>query len=140
MSNEICIGRIGVDSGQMMLVDPCYLKDFVITESLDLTNNGAKYAGQFSYGGACSATLSDKQSGILGDFGTAAVCATGFGDGSYNVYVTYSDEGAWGKRISEMRIVFIDDEYEDDDEDEECFYCCHVDCDGECQEDDGDDE
>lgn len=137
MSNEVFIGRIGVDSGQMMLVDPCYVKDFVNTSPLDLTNNGMIYAGEFSYGGACSATLSDKQSGILED-GIAAVCSTGFGDGSYAVYVTYSDEGAYGKRISEMRIVFIGDD--EDDEDEECFYCCHVDCDGECQGDDEDDE
>ena len=129
--SEVLIGSIGVDSGQMMLCDPCYVKDFVNTEPLDLTNNGEKYTGEFSYGGACNATLSDKSAGILED-GIAAVCSTGFGDGSYNVYVTYSNEGGWGKRVSEMRIVFIGDEVED--EDEECFYCCHVDCDGECQD------
>ena len=134
--SETFIGRIGVDSGQMMLVDPCYVRDWVDTPNLSLNNNGSHYDGEFSYGGACAATLSDKQAGILGEFGSAAVCATGFGDGAYAVYVTYSDQGAWGKRISEMRIVFIGDD--EDDDDEVCFYCTSEYCDGEC-EDESDD-
>jgi hypothetical protein len=135
--SEVLIGSIGVDSGQMMLCDPCYIESSWENETIDFKNID-QYAGKFNYGGACQATLSDKGAGILED-GIGAVCATGFGDGSYNVYVTYSDEGSWGKRISEMRIVFIGDEVEEDDE-EECFYCCSVYCDGECQHEENDDE
>jgi len=126
--SEVLIGNIGVDSGQMMLCDPCYVKDFVNTEDLDLSSKGYAYKGEFSYGGACEATLSDKKAGIIGQYGSAAVCATGFGDGSYNVYVTYSDDISWGKRISEMRIVFIGDEVEE----EECDECGYCGCDREC--------
>jgi hypothetical protein len=118
---EKLIGYIGVDSGQMMLCDPCYINSSWENIDADFKNID-QYAGKFNYGGACQATLSDKSAGILED-GIGAVCSTGWGDGSYPVYVTYE-----GNRISQMRIEFIPDK-------EECFYCCHIDCDGECQED-----
>jgi len=115
------IGHIGVDSGQMMLTDPCYADrfggDFIPGDDDSPT-------GVYDYNGACTATLADAKAGILGN-GTGAVCSTGFGDGSYGVYVRKSDEGAWGTRVSGMMIVFIgEDEDEDEDEDDLCVECC----------------
>lgn len=127
MSDEVLIGSVFVDSGQMMLCDPCYIDSSWEKIDADFDNIN-QYVGQFNYGGAAQATLSDKDAGILGN-GLGAVCATGFGDGNYNVYVTYSNEGSWGKRISEMRIVFIGEEASD-----VCFYCTNEYCDGECQD------
>ena len=56
--------------------------------------------------------------------------------GSYPVYVRYSDEGSWGKRIAEVKVVFIDD---GEDNDEACYLCgASIDdgyC-GDCSDDD----
>ena len=107
---EKLIGHIGVDSGQMMLCDPCYIDSIWEKKSTKDFNNLSAFEGEFNYLGACQSTISDKSSGILRN-GVGAVCSTGWGDGSYPVYVTYE-----GDRISEMRIVFMSDEEEVDDD------------------------
>lgn len=119
------IGHIGVDSGQMMLVDPCYVKDFDsgdINLADDVSDRDEPEHNNFSYEGACNVTLAKGQAGIL-SHSMAAVSSTGFGDGSYPVYVEYSDEGSWGRRVKSMTIVFIDDS-EDNSEDEEFVDFC----------------
>lgn len=106
---EVLIGYVGVDSGQMMLCDPCYIKSHWKDEMTNDFTNLAPFAGNFSYLGACEATLSEEQSGVIGDFNTAAVCSTGYGDGTYPVYVTYSRSG----RVASMRIEFMDADVDD---------------------------
>lgn len=114
--NEKLIGHIGVDSGQMLLCDPCYIDNmWSKSESPKDFRDLSSYEGKFNYLGSAQATLSDKKAGIL-DMSVAAVCSTGWGDGLYPVYVTYE-----GDRISEMRIVFIaEDEEKDENICEEC--------------------
>jgi hypothetical protein len=113
------IGTIGVDSGQMMLCDPCYVDSWDRDDGTfadDAMGREKPEHTNFSYAGACNATLSKQKAGILGR-GTGAVCSSGFGDGSYGVYIKRSDEGPWGNRVGAMMIVFIsDDEDEDGDE------------------------
>lgn len=117
------IGTIGVDSGQMMVGDPCYLDRW---GGHEFTSHGKAPDGAYAptrsydYDGACTATCSKDSVGILGN-GLAAVSSTGYGDGAYGVYVKRSDEGAWGERIAAMMVVFIGDE--DEDEDEVCEEC-----------------
>lgn len=83
------IGEIGVDSGQMMLIDPCYMDSV-------------------SYDEACAATDDLSGCGIV-DNGLAFAALTAYGDGEYPVYVRYGDEG----RIAAMKIEFMEDpEYE----------------------------
>lgn len=114
------IGRIGVDSGQMMLVDPCYIKKSFEKDYDEQKIEKMQKEKSFSmdYNGACAATLQENLSaGVLNvignsDYGTAAVCSTGFGDGVYEVFVTEEEHGGWGKRISKMEIVFIDEDDE----------------------------
>lgn len=84
------VGSFGVDSGQAMVGDPCYLDDWSTDDGKDWNPDG--HAGEYSYQGACNATLSDKQAGVLG-FSSAVVFATGYGDGIYPVYVLKNSEG-----------------------------------------------
>lgn len=108
---EKLIGYVGVDSGQMLLCDPCYIDS--LWSKRDVPNDFrdlSKFEGEFNYLGSAQATLSDKKAGILG-LSVGAVCSTGWGDGIYPVYVTYE-----GNRISEMRIVFISDDQEEDED------------------------
>lgn len=112
-TGTVLIGHVGVDSGQLMVCDPCYIKaDDWADESFAPANavNG-KYP--FNYNGACGATLSDESAGELGTFGTGVAFASGWGDGNYPVYATYIDG-----RIARVEIVLIDED-EDDEENED---------------------
>ena len=99
------IGTIGVDSGQMMLADPCYVKDFAddnsdaegVMKLMEAMKDGSD--NSFSYIGACSQSNTPQQAGVLvNDIGAemGVVCSSGFGDGGYPVYVKRHDFVVWG--------------------------------------------
>ena len=75
------LGYVSVDSGQLILVDPCYLKDWKDGPfDLDLKPDN-------HYAECCMASLSLKGAGQV--FNDLAVClSTGWGDGTYPVYAT----------------------------------------------------
>jgi len=107
------VGHCGVDSGQIILTDPCYItKDFS-----DCGDFSAELPEPYpyNYNGASSATCSADHVGQLGH--SMGVCvSSGYGDGIYPVYVTYNEDG----RVATATIVFItDDEDEDEDENNE---------------------
>lgn len=112
------IGKFGVDSGQVLIGDPCYLGDFV---NDDFEPNKQSEDFTYSYSGACNRTLTDDKAGGIGRFGSmAVVSSTGYGDGVYPVYATYNEDG----RIVKLEILFEDDgtdamEGDDEEEDED---------------------
>lgn len=113
------IGNFGVDSGQVIIVDPCYLHDWVdenhdSAPGFDFDAEVEKATGKFSYLGACNATLTDAGAGQLGKR-SAVVSSTGYGDGCYPVYATYNTDG----RIIKLEVFFDGDPYEESEEDEE---------------------
>lgn len=95
MSNttQIMIGRCGVDSGQIMIVDPCYVIDEKFSEQ--------------QYDECCEVTLSDRQGGQIMN-SAAVVSTTGIGDGYYPVYATIEEIGGWGQRVTKLEIDFTD--------------------------------
>lgn len=107
------IGHIGVDSGQVMIGDPCYLDDWgagEFTEVMDKPDGKYVPRGTFDYNGACTATCSEKSVGVLSNrhgSGLAVVSATNFGDGQYPVFVERDHHGR-PKRL----IVDFDPTYE----------------------------
>jgi len=125
LDNTELIGHVGVDSGQMMLCDPCYVSQFASNDSdfdFGASDRDKPLNTAFSYAGACETTLAKSQAGVIGN-GLGAVTSSGFGDGSYPVYVEFSDEGAWGRRVKSMTIVFIDDSEQESEENETCDDC-----------------
>lgn len=91
------IGEAGVDSGQLMVVDPCYAIDTV---------------DRAAYDRMCKQTLRPEKAGkttLTGIQGDAIVFSSGFGDGCYPVVAKYEDCGAWGTRITEVRILMGED-------------------------------
>ena len=97
------IGTIGVDSGQMMLSDPSYVKHFAKDGDDD----------SYSYTGSCAQSNTEQQAGVLvNDVGASVgvVCKSGFGDGGYPVYVKRHDFGEDGERIVEMKIEFVNED------------------------------
>lgn len=97
---EIFLGSFGVDSGQVIITDPCYLKDWTNNE---FTGEGDTRVFDYSYNGACNKTLNDKlMGGVIGLGSDGVVASTGYGDGVYPVYAVYENN-----RIKELSIKFF---------------------------------
>lgn len=92
------LGTFGVDSGQVMIVDPCYLNRWK-DDGFHAPDGPAKPTGEFSYDGACRQTLYDPRMGGVLEEGLAVVASTGYGDGSYDVYALYKDGRIMGLYI-----------------------------------------
>jgi hypothetical protein len=105
--NLTLIGHFGVDSGQAMVGDPCYLDEWEPwNDKADNFDKHVEKAGEYSYLGACGVTLKEGY-GVLGN-GSAVAFTTGYGDGLYPVYAEINDDN----RITKVVIVFEeDDEY-----------------------------
>lgn len=117
MSEEwVKIGTFGVDSGQVLITDPCYVKDFVGDDKEDFDEKKIKAMQKsgvypYSYNGACARTLNDEKdkkgnpqrgAGSIGLGCDGVVANTGFGDGEYPVYARFEDG-----RCKEIKIIFF---------------------------------
>ena len=92
------IGVVGVDSGTLMIGDPCYLDDDGWTKE-DYDKFVCRMKGDY------------KQVPFEhGHAGKAMIFSSGFGDGCYNVFAKIKDYKDWGKRITEVKIVLIEEE------------------------------
>lgn len=100
MAREL-IGYVGVDSGQVMVGDPCYLDTFVNDDYCTSSDT----PGEYSYSGACDVSMSG--GGVVGPFdhmpaaGRGVVSCTMYGDGVYPVFQVVNK---WG----EVTGLFID--------------------------------
>lgn len=96
------IGHAGVDSGQLLIIDPCYVwnDDFALSGG----PTGKPYDT------ACRLTLDEGFGQVEG----GVVFATAFGDGNYRVHAEHRDG-----RIVRVIIDLDDDSDEDSDWDEE---------------------
>lgn len=88
------IGVVGVDSGCILLSDPCYrdqkdIQDWL--EVLEKTDFPTKV--QLNYD--------------MGHEGAGVIVSSGLGDGCYDVEVLEGEVDGWGKRILGVRIMFI---------------------------------
>ena len=90
-------GNFMVDSGQAIIGDPCYLNDYDPNTNEAWAPEGKE--GQYSYQGISATTLKDNF-GIIEE-GKAIAFSTGYGDGTYPVYVKLNSDN----RVS---MVFID--------------------------------
>jgi hypothetical protein len=117
------IGNCPVDSGQIMLVDPCYIKDFDSNDYAYQEWQKKRNGTEFSYSATCNVTIQSPAQG--GQVGCAVATSSGWGDGTYPVYATIEDG-----RVTEVTIYFENEPKTD----WECIRCGegHFDC--ECGE------
>lgn len=83
------VGSFGVDSGQVIMVDPCYLHNitkFEYGKTYGWLDGEYGTGDQNSYAEACETTSGEKQAGEMKTI-SAVVSSTGWGDGQYPVYV-----------------------------------------------------
>ena len=111
-------GHCGVDSGQIMVIDPCYaFKDDYNGRDSDATGG--------NYDAICRVSIADQYgefplpgNGYTGNVGV--VTSSGYGDGEYPVYVDTNNDG----RVVALHIYF--DQFPDDvsslDSDREDLY------------------
>ena len=89
------IGHVGVDSGQLVLMDPCYIMNM-----WDVT----------TYEAVCAQTTSVEMAGKvpypMGHEGMLVATSTGYGDGFYPVYAEYNEEG----RVKRVTVEFMEEE------------------------------
>ena len=97
----ILAGHIGIDSGQAMVGDPCYLDNWDTNKNDEFNIDGKE--GQYSYHGACATTLKNSYGEL--NAGSAVVFNTGYGDGLYPVYIELNSDG----RVSKVLIDFEND-------------------------------
>jgi len=105
------VGHVGVDSGQVMICDPCYIDSEWKKEEFKGDN---KPTENFSYPACCDLTIKSPRFGQLnykmGHPGVGVVSSSGYGDGLYPVYAEINEHG----RIKSLFIEFIDDSEEND--------------------------
>lgn len=107
------IGHFGVDSGTVMIIDPCY----VLKDERVLDPKGAIFGETSEYLRTVESTCESPWHGpvLLDEYpgqDMGVVCGTLWGDGTYPVIAEYNNSG----RI--VRLI-IDFDYEGDDEEEE---------------------
>jgi hypothetical protein len=103
MKREL-IGTVGVDSGQVMVVDPCAVRHW---GGEKLSSRWSKKAptGRFDYEGACTASLSPQGYGAIGG-GLAVVAGTVSGDGDFPVYAMRNSRGVVVRLVVELNDSF----------------------------------
>lgn len=108
------MGVIGVDSGQMMIIDAAAAEHFVDNRPTFDENDDS-----LSYSGACSTTTRrSRYGGTLAHQGQtrAGVSSSGYGDGAYPAYVTdKTDAVLVSFMLHEVIDIDVDDEAADED-------------------------
>jgi hypothetical protein len=119
------IGVVGVDSGQVLLIDPCYIKkDSLGNEEFNYDNDNKKYLNDPTldnkknfYTNVCERTLIGEGYGnVMSGFATR----TTHGDGNYEVKGIFNDE----EQLQGIFISFVDDiqaEFKQEDTDDNWF-------------------
>ena len=87
------IGYAPVDSGQLIVIDPCYLEDWKAGE-VKFKDDAVVNASDNHYAATCAATTGENSGGeilIMGVGGNGVAFSTGYGDGHYPVTAEYDD-------------------------------------------------
>lgn len=105
-------GFCGVDAGMIMIGDPCY------------GSSQKNHPSQMEWGEFCDLYTELREdypkfgqlNYDLGHAGLGVVLDSGYGDGTYPVYVHIKDDPDWGRRIMKVEIFFDEDPYEPQEE------------------------
>ena len=123
MSKRELIGKIGVDSGLIMIVDPCYLNDVMRWNPKKILEIAEEMEKKGEYERAHNSRRIAKEKTELQNissnwdqfcsdreivkneptaYASGIVTPTRFGDGEYPVYITKDSDG----RVQKMEIIF----------------------------------
>lgn len=94
------LGVVGVDSGQLLIVDPCYINGHKQLSSYEGILKARGFPDKMDY--------ADQLKYDLGHDGLGVIFNSGLGDGFYKVYGKMKDCGKLGKRLAQVKIVLIE--------------------------------
>lgn len=97
MKWELHDGTLGVDSGQCGIFDEATYRNDEVGRTIDFLNGKSPFnfpyntdgTGEVWYEKMCDRTLNDDQWGI---YDSGVVSSSGFGDGSYSLYIAKNNE------------------------------------------------
>jgi hypothetical protein len=95
------IGQVVVDSGTVIIGDPCNVGE-AVEEWIGIIKSRAIDFNELACRGIRAHQIAN-----------AVIADSGMGDGIYDVEARYEDIGEWGKRIAEIRIRFLPHPYFD---------------------------
>jgi len=99
-TEKVKLGIFGVDSGTVMICDPCLINSKGITDNIVTDNVEAILKATKNFGGEIT----------LKDDTLVFVAETGLGDGEYEINAYITKEKIMGQcRIQRIEIVFMDD-------------------------------
>jgi len=105
------LGTVGVDSGTMMLCDPCY----VMGRDTETKEWGEVIDEMYSKDRTRNHKFGQELNLNNNDFANGVVFDTGFGDGTYDVTIDVVDLGKWGgKKVKSATITFFTEEEVED--------------------------
>jgi len=90
------IGVVGVDSGTLMITDPCY----AIQDGWNDKDYEKEVVGTAN-------KLHHQVKHALGHAGKAVIFSSGLGDGLYEVFAKIENVKHWGERVTEVRIKLL---------------------------------
>jgi hypothetical protein len=122
ITRDKLIGHVPVDSGQAILMDPCYASAGF---GDDYNGNGKPTGGD--YDAVCRVTVDGDMAGPISlpasgypDQAMGVAFSTGWGDGNYPVYAEFNASG----RVMAVHIYFDEDPNEPDEwKTDECQVC-----------------
>ena len=109
------VGTVGVDSGTMMMCDPCYAFSKRENNEGKLIGNDIKTYDEILDDYKEGGFIFGKELGMpikinSDNFADGVVFSTGFGDGVYPVTIDVVDCGEYGTRVKSATITFIQDD------------------------------
>lgn len=108
---RVKIGVVGVDSGQLVICDPCYIdhegEGKELNDYRHLMDLRAKTGG----GDLNKAEDFLQLNYDLGHKGLGVLFNAGLGDGEYEVFATIGDVPGWGERVKKVEIMLIEPEH-----------------------------
>lgn len=111
---RILVGRIGVDTGRIILCDPSYIPEQHLVERVHgRTPEQLRAISEAqTRDDAAALNLADylfyQIPFLAGREGAAVVVYSGLGDGFYPVYATVMEIENWGERVVRLEVDFLD--------------------------------
>ena len=90
MSKRVKVGAVGIDSGTLILIDPCYIK---YIEDIHGSDQG--------WSNFCKNVLGDMENEVT-EHNNGIIFSNRIGDGEFPVYATYDKDN----RLKKLEVVF----------------------------------